>query len=288
MNNSFSLPYKDFNVDKFIRDALKEDIQSGDYTTLASIPEKAKGKSQLIIKENGILAGISLAEKIFHSYDKKLRIKIFLKDGTNARKGNIAFIVEGNARSILSTERLVLNCIQRMSGIASQTNKLVNLCKPSKVKILDTRKTTPLIRGLEKWAVRIGGGYNHRYGLYDMILIKNNHIDFAGSINNAIESANEYLKKKKLNLQIEIEARNLKEVQEIISIGNIDRILLDNFSIPEIKKAVLLINRKFETEISGGINEKNILEYSKTGVDVISLGSLTHSAKSFDLSLEIL
>ncbi len=285
MNNSFSLLHKDFNLDKFISDALKEDIRSGDHTTLATIPENAKGKSHLIIKEEGILAGVSLAEKIFHSYDKNLRMKILVKDGAKIKKGNIAFTVEGSARSILSTERLVLNCMQRMSGIATQTNKLVRLCKPYKTKLLDTRKTTPLIRGLEKWSVRIGGGYNHRYGLYDMILIKNNHIDFAGGIKNAVASANSYLRKKKLNIKIEIEARNIDEVKEIISIGNVDRILLDNFSIAEIKKAITLIKGKFETEISGGVTEKNIHSYASCGADFISAGALTHSVKSLDMSL---
>ena len=183
--------HKDFNLDKFIRDALKEDIQSGDHTTLSTISKNAKGKSRLIIKEEGIIAGVSLAEKIFKQYDKNFAVKVIIPDGTKIKKGDIALTVEGSARSILTTERLVLNCMQRMSGIATQTNKLVNLCKPYKVKILDTRKTTPLIRGLEKWAVRIGGGQNHRYGLYDMVLIKNNHIDFSGGIKNAIESAND-------------------------------------------------------------------------------------------------
>ena len=192
MSNSFSLLHTDFNLDKFIRDALKEDIRSGDHTTLSTISKNAKGKSRLIIKEDGIVAGVSLAEMIFKKYDRNLVVKVFIPDGTKIKKGDIVFTVEGNARSILSTERVVLNCMQRMSGIASQTNKLVNLCKPYKVKILDTRKSTPLIRGLEKWAVRIGGGYNHRYGLYDMILIKNNHIDFSGGI------------KMPLNLQMSI------------------------------------------------------------------------------------
>lgn len=285
MTDSFSLLHKEFNLDTFIRDALKEDIQSGDHTTLSIIPENAKGKSQLVIKEEGILAGASLAEKIFHSFDKNLLLKVFLKDRAKVRKGDIAFTVEGSARSILSTERVVLNCMQRMSGIATMTNNCVILCKPYKVKVLDTRKTSPLLRGLEKWAVRIGGGNNHRYGLYDMILIKNNHIDFAGGIQNAIKSSNDYLKKKKMNLDIEIEARNLKEVKEIISIGNINRILLDNFSVADIKKAVRLINGKFETEISGGVNEKNIRKYASVGADYISVGALTHSVKSLDMSL---
>jgi nicotinate-nucleotide pyrophosphorylase (carboxylating) len=297
MPSSFYI-HKDFNLDKFIHDALKEDtcppskknndgrrVGSGDHTTLSTIPENAKGKSRLIIKDEGILAGVSLAEKIFHAYDKNLRVKIFLKDGAKVSKGDIAFTIEGSARSILTTERVVLNCMQRMSGIATQTNKLVQLCKPCKTKMLDTRKTSPLLRGLEKWAVRIGGGHNHRYGLYDMILIKNNHIDFSGGIKNAIESANDYLKRKKLKLQIEIEARNIKEVKEIISIGGVHRILLDNFSIPEIRKAIQLIDGRFETEISGGITEKNIRKYASCNADYISVGALTHSVKSLDMSL---
>lgn len=287
MNNSqyFSLLSKDFDLHQFISSSLKEDIGNGDYTTLSCIQKNVKGKAQLIIKGKGIIAGIYLAEKFFHSFDKNLKVNISLTDGTKVKKGDVAFTVEGRARSILTTERLVLNCMQHMSGIATMTNKLVHLCKPYKVKVSDTRKTTPLIRGLEKWAVRIGGGYNHRFGLYDMILIKNNHIDFAGGIKNAVEAANDYLKRKKLKLQIEIEARNLKEVKEIISIGKIDRILLDNFSIPDIKKAVQLIHKKFETEISGGINEKNIHKYVSCKVDYISVGALTHSVKSLDMSL---
>jgi nicotinate-nucleotide pyrophosphorylase (carboxylating) len=277
--------HKDFDLDHFIRQALKEDIGNGDHTSISTIPSNAKNKANLIVKENGIIAGIELAKKIFHVVDKNLKVTTNKKDGSQIKKGDIAFTVEGNARSILTAERLVLNCMQRMSGIATMTNKLIQLCKPYKIKLLDTRKTTPLVRGLEKWAVKIGGGHNHRFGLYDMILIKNNHIDFAGGIQNAIESANEYLKMKKLKFQIEIEARNLKEVNEILAIGKIDRILLDNFSTSEITKAVQLINGRFETEISGGVNEKNIRKYASCGTDYISVGALTHSVKSLDMSL---
>lgn len=284
-NSSFSLLHSGFDLRQFISLSLKEDIGSGDHTSLSTIPASAKNKARLIIKEEGILAGVELAKKIFASVDKTLKVKVYKNDGAGIKKGDIAFIVEGNSRSILTAERLVLNCMQRMSGIATQTNKLVQLCKPYKTKLLDTRKTTPLLRGLEKWAVRIGGGYNHRFGLYDMILIKNNHIDFAGGIANAIESANDYLKKKRMKLKIEIEARNISEVKEILSIGKVDRILLDNFSIPDIKKAIKLINRKFETEISGGVNEKNIRKYASLGADYISSGALTHSVKSLDMSL---
>lgn len=284
-NSSFSLLHNDFDLSQFISASLKEDIGAGDHTSLSTIPASAKNKARLIIKEDGILAGVELAKKIFATVDKSLKVKVYKNDGARIKKGDIVFIVEGNSRSILTAERLVLNCMQRMSGIATKTHKLVRLCKSYKTKLLDTRKTTPLLRGLEKWAVRIGGGHNHRFGLYDMILIKNNHIDFAGGIKNAIESANNYLKKKKLNLKIEIEARNIEEVSEILSIGKVDRILLDNFSISEIKKAIQLINGKIETEISGGINEKNIRQYASLGADYISSGALTHSVKSLDMSL---
>ncbi|MBI4945000.1 MAG: carboxylating nicotinate-nucleotide diphosphorylase [Bacteroidetes bacterium] len=283
--SAFSLLHKNFNIDLFIRQALKEDISTGDHTSLSTISATARNKACLIIKENGILAGTELAKRIFHIVDKNLKVTVYKNDGSQIKKGEIAFSVEGSARSILTAERVVLNCLQRMSGIATMTNKFVNLCKPYKTKLLDTRKTTPLVRGLEKWAVKIGGGYNHRFGLYDMILIKNNHIDFAGGISNAIESANDYLKKKRLKLQIEIEARDLKEVKEILSIGKITRILLDNFSVSEIKKAVQLINGKFETEISGGVNKKNIRQYASCGSDYISVGALTHSVKALDMSL---
>lgn len=283
--SAFSFPHKDFNTDLFIRLALKEDIGNGDHTSLSTIPSSAKNKANLILKDEGILAGIELAKKIFRAVDKNLKVTVYKNDGTRIKKGDIAFTVEGSARSIVTAERLVLNCMQRMSGIATMTDRLIHLCDPYKVKILDTRKTTPLIRGLEKWAVKIGGGHNHRFGLYDMILIKNNHIDFAGGIRNAIESANEYLKKKKLKLQIEIEARNLKEVKKILSIGKVNRILLDNFSPSEIKNAVQLIKGRFETEISGGVNEKNIRNYASCGADYISVGALTHSVKSLDMSL---
>lgn len=285
MNNSFSLLHPNFDLNKFIREALKEDLGTGDHTTLSTIPLGTQGRSALVIKDKGILAGVSLAEKIFYAFDKKLRMKIFIKDGMPVRYGNIAFTIEGSARSILSAERVVLNCMQRMSGIATKTHEMVRLCQPYKTKLLDTRKTSPLLRGLEKWAVRIGGGYNHRYGTYDMILIKNNHIDFCGGIKNAILAANDYLKKKRLNLKIGIEARNLEEVKEIIEIGKVDRILMDNFSIQEIKKAMQLIGNKFETEISGGITEKNIRKYACLGADFISSGALTHSVKSLNMSL---
>lgn len=283
--SAFSLLHKDFDLDKFIHAALKEDTGGNDHTTLSCIPERAKGKSRLIIKENGILAGVALAQRIFKTFDRSLQVKVFLSDGRKVKKGDIAFTVEGNARSILTTERVVLNCMQRMSGIATATDLLTKKCGASRTRIMDTRKTTPGLRHLEKWAVRIGGGYNHRFGLYDMILIKNNHIDFSGGIPHAVEAARAYLKRKGMKLQIEVEARNIDEVKQALACGKIKRILLDNFSIPELKKAIRLIGRKAETEISGGINEKNIHRYASCGGDYISVGALTHSVKSLDMSL---
>jgi nicotinate-nucleotide pyrophosphorylase (carboxylating) len=275
-----------FNLHEFIDQALDEDMGDGDHTSLSCIPQSAQGKAQLLVKENGILAGVELAIEIFKQVDESLKIKVFIKDGTAIKKGGIVLTVEGKAQSILLAERLVLNCMQRMSGIATFTHKLVQLCKGTKTKVIDTRKTTPNIRALEKWAVLIGGGANHRIGLYDMILIKDNHIDYAGGIKQAIEAANIYLKIKEKKLKIEIEARNIDEVSQILAIGKVNRIMLDNFSIPDIKKAIKLINGKYETEASGGITEKTIASYAKCGVDFISVGALTHSIKSLDLSLK--
>jgi len=275
-----------FNIHQFISLALAEDMGDGDHTSLSCIPSSAQGKAHLLVKENGVLAGVELALQIFKQVDKSLKIKTFIKDGSLIQKGNIVLTVEGKAQSILLAERLVLNCMQRMSGIATATNKLVILCKGTKAKVIDTRKTTPNIRGLEKWAVLLGGGTNHRIGLYDMILIKDNHIDYAGGIKNAILAANNYLKIKKKSLKIEIEARNLEEVKQILVVGKVHRIMLDNFSTSDIKKAVKLINGKFQTEASGGITEKTISSYAKCGVDFISVGALTHTVKSLDLSLK--
>ena len=275
-----------FSIHNFISLALSEDMGDGDHTSLACIPYSAKGKAHLLVKENGILAGVELAVKIFKQVDKTLKVNIFINDGAIIKKGDIVLIVEGKAQSILLAERLVLNCMQRMSGIAAATNKLVMLCKGTKTKVIDTRKTTPNIRGLEKWAVLIGGGANHRIGLYDMILIKDNHVDYAGGIKQAIEAANRYLKIKKKKLKIEIEARSLDEVKQILAIGNVHRIMLDNFSLADTKKAVKLINGKYQTEASGGITEKTIGSYAECGVDFISVGALTHSIKSLDLSLK--
>ncbi len=275
-----------FNIQKFIDSALAEDTGDGDHTSLACIPSSAKGKAQLLVKENGVLAGVDLALQIFKTVDKFLKINVLIKDGSKIKVGDIILTVEGKSQSILLAERLVLNCMQRMSGIATKTNHLVQLCKGSKTKVIDTRKTTPNLRGLEKWAVVIGGGTNHRIGLYDMILIKDNHIDYAGGIKQAIDTSKKYLKSKNKKLKIEVEARNLKEVKEIIAIGGIHRIMLDNFSISDLKKAVKLVDGNYETEASGGITEKNIASYAKCGVDFISVGALTHHIKSLDLSLK--
>lgn len=275
-----------FKINEFIKQALAEDMGDGDHTSLACIPVSAKGKAQLLVKENGVLAGVDLAIKIFEQVDKNLKVKVLITDGKQVKIGDVVLTVEGKAQSILLAERLVLNCMQRMSGIATHTHKLVQLCKGTTTKVIDTRKTTPNIRGLEKWAVLLGGGANHRIGLYDMILIKDNHIDYAGGIQQAIEAANKYLKTKNKKLKIEIEARDLEEVKQILAIGKVHRIMLDNFSIADIKKAVKLIDGKYQTEASGGITEKSIHSYAKCGVDFISVGALTHSIKSLDLSLK--
>lgn len=274
------------NIDDIIEQALAEDIGSGDHTSLSCIPEKTTGKAKLLIKDTGILAGVSIAEKILKKVDASLCIQILLADGSIIKKDDITFTVEGKSISILTSERLVLNFMQRMSGIATAIHELVNLIKGTKAKILDTRKTTPLLREIEKMAVRIGGGYNHRMGLYDMIMIKDNHIDFAGGIEKAILSTQQYLKNKKLNLKIEIEARNLEDVKEVIRIGLVNRIMLDNFTPELMKEAVRLINGGFETEASGGITKENIRAYAETGVDFISVGAITHNIKSLDMSLK--
>lgn len=279
------LPF-DFNLKDFIANALAEDVGDGDHTSLACIPASAKGKARLLVKENGVLAGVEVALQIFRQVDRSLNVDVFMRDGDRIKKGDIVLHAEGKAQSILTAERLVLNCMQRMSGISTATARLMKLCKGTGAKVIDTRKTTPGFRALEKWAVKIGGGGNHRFGLYDMILIKDNHVDYAGGIHEAITAAQKYLKKKGKNLKIEVETRNLDEVKEAIETGGIHRIMLDNFSIPELKKAVKLINGQLETEASGGINEKNIRKYAECGVDYISSGALTHTIKSLDLSLK--
>lgn len=270
----------------FIKNAINEDIGDGDHTSLACIPDNKTGKAKLLIKENCIIAGIEIAQLIFNEFDSNFKFEIFKKDGGYCKSGDIAFFVEGKSVLLLQAERLVLNVMQRMSGIATQTNLYVKELSGLKTKILDTRKTTPGFRFFEKEAVRIGGGINHRFGLFDMILIKDNHIDFAGGIENAIKRVNSYLTKNNKQLKIEIEARNISDVKEIIRIGNVNRIMLDNFSIENTKKAVEIIKGKFETESSGGITIKNIRKYAVCGVDYISVGALTHHVRSIDLSLK--
>ena len=269
----------------FITNALEEDIQDGDHSTLSTIPKDLQQKAKLLVKEDCILAGVELAEIIFKQFDKNLNIEVLIKDGESAKVGDIAFYVEGSARSILSTERLVLNCMQRMSGIATLTHDWDSRLLGTKTKLLDTRKTTPNFRICEKWAVAIGGGTNHRYGLYDMIMLKDNHIDYNGSITNAVKMAKDYVKKLKKPLKIEVETRNLEEVEEAIKSGA-DRIMLDNMDVPTMKKAVQLIKGKAESEASGGITREMLKDVASTGVDFISAGALTHSADNIDLSLK--
>jgi len=267
--------------------AIKEDIGEGDHTSLATIPADAKGKAKLLVKDAGILAGVELAQLIFHRIDSSLKISVDIIDGQKVEPGQIAFHVEGSSRSILSSERLVLNFMQRMSGIATKTNHLASIISHLPTQLLDTRKTTPGIRLMEKWAVKIGGGNNHRFALYDMIMIKDNHVDYSGGIKQAIERTNAYLKENKKNLKIEIEVRNFEELEQVLQVGNVNRIMLDNFTPINIKEALKKIDRtKFETEASGNISENNILEYAETGVDFISSGAITHSFKSLDLSLK--
>jgi nicotinate-nucleotide pyrophosphorylase (carboxylating) len=273
-------------IDIFIKNAIAEDLGDGDHTSLSTIPSGAVGKAKLLIKEDGILAGVELAMEIFNQVDPSLKTEIFLHDGDLVKYGDIAFTVEGSSHAILLAERLVLNCMQRMSGIATKTNRIVQLLQSYQTRLLDTRKTTPGLRYLEKWAVRIGGGVNHRIGLYDMILIKDNHVDYAGGIANAIIAANAYLAEKGKNLDIEIEVRNLEELDQVLTQGNVNRIMLDNFSFADLKRAVQLIDHRFTTEASGGITEENITEYADCGVDYISMGALTHSVKSLDMSLK--
>ncbi len=273
-------------VDQFIKNAIAEDVGDGDHTSLSTIPQGTQGRAKLIVKEKGILAGVELALEIFQQVDSRLKVDVNLRDGEAVSTGDIVLNVHGSTHSILLAERLVLNCMQRMSGIATKTNRIVKNLEGYKTKVLDTRKTTPGLRYLEKWAVRIGGGVNHRIGLYDMILIKDNHVDYAGGIHNAINQAKAYLKDTGKQLQIEIEVRNLEELQQVLSIGGVDRIMLDNFELPLLKQAVEMIDGKFVTEASGGIVEENVADYAACGVDYISMGALTHSVKSLDLSLK--
>ncbi|RLD46287.1 MAG: carboxylating nicotinate-nucleotide diphosphorylase [Bacteroidetes bacterium] len=275
-----------FDYEAFFLNALTEDIQKGDYTTLACVDKTSKGKAKLLAKQNGILAGIDIITKFYKFYNKEISLDIFYKDGDIIAKNDIIFEISGKSQDILSTERIVLNILQRMSGIATTTRMYVIETVGTKAKILDTRKTTPGFRFLEKEAVRIGGGVNHRFGLYDMIMIKDNHIDYAGGIEKAITKTKKYLDEKKIDLKIEIEARNFEEIEEIMQVGGVDRIMIDNFTPEDCKKAVVLINNKYETEASGGININTVKSYADTGVNYISVGAITHNYKSLDLSLK--
>ncbi len=274
------------NLKELIPLWFAEDIGDGDHTTLSCIPYEATGKSQLIIKENGILAGVEIAREIFKSFDPELKMTVFITDGSIVKPGDIAFVVEGRVQSLLQTERLMLNILQRMSGVATRTNQYVKMLEGTKTRVLDTRKTTPGLRLLEKEAVKTGGGVNHRIGLYDMILLKDNHVDFAGGIEQAIRRTHNYLKEKGKNLKIEIEVRNFDELEQVISVGGVDRIMLDNFSVENTRKAVQMIDGKFETESSGGITFDTLRQYAECGVDYISVGALTHSVKSLDMSFK--
>jgi len=273
-------------INSLIYLSFEEDVGDGDHTTLCCIPPTAEGKSRLIIKETGILAGVEQAKRIFHHFDPALKIEVFMQDGAEVSKGDVVFTVEGKVQSLLQTERLVLNVMQRMSGIATTTHLYAKQLEGTRTKVLDTRKTTPGMRMLEKEAVRIGGGMNHRIGLFDMILLKDNHIDFAGGIEQAIICARQYLKTNGKDLKIEIEVRNFDELEEVLRVGGVDRIMLDNFNIADTLEAVRLIDGRFETESSGGITFDTLRDYAGCGVDYISVGALTHSNKSLDMSLK--
>lgn len=274
------------NLDELIKLWFAEDIGDGDHTTLSSIPETAMGKQQLIIKEAGVLAGVEVAKRIFAAFDPDLKMTQYLHDGDRVKPGDIAFVVEGKVRSLLQTERLMLNIMQRMSGVATRTAEYVKLLEGTKTHVLDTRKTTPGLRLLEKEAVKIGGGCNHRIGLFDMILLKDNHVDFAGGIANAINRAHDYLKSKGKDLKIEIEVRSFDEIRQVLETGGVDRIMLDNFSVENTRKAVEMIGGRYEIESSGGITFETLRSYAECGVDFISVGALTHSVKSLDMSFK--
>ena len=273
-------------IPQFVQLAIQEDIKEGDHSALACIPKTAKGGAQLLVKEEGIIAGIEIAKQIFEEFDKSFEFEQFLSDGDFVKRGEIAFNIHGSSQTLLGAERLVLNVMQRMSAIATLTHKYVKALEGLPTKILDTRKTTPLIRFIEKEAVRIGGGHNHRMGLYDMIMLKDNHIDFAGGIEEAILQTNQYLKNEKLDLKIEVETRELNEVKEVLKVGQVHRIMLDNFSYEDLTTALEMINGKYETEASGGINLDTVRHYAECGVDYVSVGALTHSVQNMDLSLK--
>lgn len=273
-------------IEGIIANAIREDVGDGDHSSLACIPTSAQGKAKLLVKDEGIIAGIDFAKQVFTYVDNNMKVETLIKDGSKVKYGDIAFYVEGASQSILKAERLVLNAMQRMSAIATKTRLFVDLLEGTGAKILDTRKTTPGIRALEKWAVKIGGGENHRFALYDMIMLKDNHIDFAGSVTKAISKTKQYLNETDRDLKIIVEARNLQEIQEIIDCGGVYRILIDNFNYEDTRKAVKMIGDKCLTESSGGINEKTVREYAECGVDYISSGALTHSVYNMDLSLK--
>jgi nicotinate-nucleotide pyrophosphorylase (carboxylating) len=274
-------------IHEFIKSALAEDLGEGDHSTLGAVPAAKISKARLLIKDDGIIAGLEMAERIFREVNPTLRVSFLKNDGEAVKNGEVAFVVEGLAQSILSAERLVLNCMQRMSGIATYTHRLCKLIEGTGAQVMDTRKTTPNFRLMEKWAVAIGGGKNHRFALYDMVMLKDNHVDMAGGIRAAIENTKQYLSEKTKYLKIEIETRNLKEVQEVLHAGGVDIIMLDNMSIDDMKEAVKLINKKYKTEASGGITEASLRSVAECGVDYISIGALTHSVKSLDLSLKV-
>lgn len=273
-------------IDELIRLAFAEDIGDGDHTTLCCIPATEMGRSKLLIKEAGILAGVEIAKKVFQAFDPELKMTVYMNDGAEVKPGDVAFIVEGKVQSLLQTERLMLNIMQRMSGIATMTHRYVALLEGLHTRVLDTRKTTPGMRLLEKQAVKIGGGVNHRIGLFDMILLKDNHVDFAGGIENAITRCHEYLKEKGKDLKIEIEVRNLDELREVMRVGGVDRVMFDNFTPELTREAVALIGGRFETESSGGITFETIRSYAEAGVDFVSVGALTHSVKGLDMSFK--
>ena len=281
-------PYlTDQALHEFIKSSLAEDIGEGDHSSLGAVPVSKISKARLLIKDEGIIAGLEMAERIFREVNSSLHVTFFKHDGDVVKKGEVAFIVEGPAQSILSAERLVLNCMQRMSGIATYTNLLSKMIEGTGAQLMDTRKTTPNFRLMEKWAVAIGGGKNHRFALYDMVMLKDNHVDMAGGIRPAIENSRKYLSEKNKNLKIEIETRNLQEVEEVLKVGGVNIIMLDNMSIGDMKAAVRLINKKYKTEASGGITEATLRSVAECGVDYISVGALTHSVKSLDLSLKV-